>query len=110
MSGCARARAALRARAAVAPHSHGVPMHWRVSRVRCDGWRAGAGWRGRAAGAGLENLWRELFRHAFEACDMNVRVSLPAVGVVVCYVDVGVLLYGVASVRPRKEIPFSHVS
>jgi hypothetical protein len=52
----------------------------------------------------LENLWRELFRHAFEACDMNVRVSVPAVGVVVCYVDVSVLLYGVASVRPRKEI------
>ena len=52
----------------------------------------------------MENLWRELFGHAFEACDMNVRVSVPAVGVVVCYVDVGVLLYGVASVRPRKEI------
>ena len=52
----------------------------------------------------MENLWRELFRHAFEACDMNVRVSVPAVGVVVCYVDVGVLLYGVASVRPRKAI------
>ena len=53
------------------------------------------------AGAGLEKLWRELFGHAYAfakrcPCDMNVRVSVLAVGVVVCYVDVDVLLYGVS--------------
>ena len=51
VSECARARAALRARAAVAARSHGVVMHWRLSRVRCDGWRAGAGGR-------LARAWR----------------------------------------------------
>jgi hypothetical protein len=101
VSGCARARAALRARAAVAARSA-----WRsaaLASVSCA-LRWMAGWRGRVAGAGLEDLWRELFRHAFEACDLRVRVSVPAVGVVVCYVEVSVLLYGVASVRTRKEI------
>ena len=48
-----------------------------------------AGGRGRAGGADLKDLWRELFGHASEACDMCVRVSVPAVGVVVWYVDVG---------------------
>ena len=84
----------------------GSAFAWRrdaLATVSCAlRWMAGG--RGRAAGAGLENLWRELFGHAFEACDMNVRVSVPAVGVVVCYVEVSVLLYGVASVRARKEI------
>ena len=88
MSGCARARAALRARAAVAARSPGVPIA--LASVSCAlRWMAGG--RGRAGGADLEDLWRELFGHAFEACDMCVRVSVPAVGVVFWYVDVGVL-------------------
>ena len=103
MSGCARARAALRARAAVAARSAWRCRSAALASVSCA-LRLMAGWRGRVAGAGLEDLWRELFRHAFEACDLRVRVSVPAVGAVVCYIDVGVLLYGVASVRPRKAI------
>ena len=101
VNGCARARAALCSRSAVTPR-----LRWRsdstgMSRVRCDGWRAGAG-------EGLARSWWTISERPFGTrlrCVTRVYLSVCRLSVPLSdSVDVGVLLYDVARVGPGFKL------